>query len=57
MPKYLILLLLAGCSSQYDDCMEKERTEYRQRNPDASHSHMSQKQRDFETICSSVKNK
>jgi hypothetical protein len=57
--RYSIVLLLAvaGCSSQYDACLEKEREEYRQRNPNASHSMMSRKQAEFEMMCSSLKGK
>jgi len=57
--RYTIVLLLAvaGCSNQYDACLEKEREEYRQRNPKASHSVMSRKQAEFEMMCSSLKGK
>jgi len=57
--RYSIVLLLAvaGCSNQYDACLEKEREEYRQRNPNASHSVMSRKQVEFEMMCSSLKGK
>jgi hypothetical protein len=57
--RYSIVLLLAvaGCSNQYDACLEKEREEYRQRNPNASHSAMSRKQVEFEMMCSSLKGK
>jgi hypothetical protein len=57
--RYTIVLLLAvaGCSNQYDACLEKEREEYRQRNPKASHSAMSRKQAEFEMMCSSLKGK
>jgi hypothetical protein len=57
--RYSIVLLLAaaGCSNQYDACLDKEREQYRQRNPKASHSVMSQKQAEFEMMCSSLKGK
>ena len=57
--RYTIVLLLAvaGCTSQYDACLEKERTEYRERNPKASHSLMIRKQAEFEMMCSSLKGK
>ena len=56
--RYLIILfLVSGCSSQYDACLEKERREYRERNPKASHSVMSRKQAEFEMMCSSLKGK
>jgi hypothetical protein len=51
------LLAIAGCGSKYDECLEKEREQYRQRNPNASHSLMSRKQQEFEMMCSSLKNK
>lgn len=53
----IVLLLVAGCSSKYDECMDKEREQFRQRNPNASHSLMSRKQQEFETMCSSFKGK
>lgn len=53
----IVLLLVAGCNSKYDACLEKERAEYRQRNPNASHSVMSRKQAEFEMMCSSLKGK
>jgi len=57
--RYSIVLLLAaaGCSNQYDACLEKERAEYRQRNPNASHAMMGRKQQEFEMMCSSLKGK
>jgi len=56
---YLVLmfLILSGCSSKYDECLEKEREEFRQRNPNASHSLVSRKQQEFEMMCSSLKGK
>jgi hypothetical protein len=56
---YLVLmfLILSGCSSKYDECVAKEREEYRKRNPNASHSLMSRKQQEFEMMCSSLKGK
>jgi len=56
---YLVLmfLILSGCSNKYDECLEKERTEYRQRNPNASHAMMGRKQQEFEMMCSSFKGK
>jgi uncharacterized protein YceK len=53
----LMFLILSGCSSKYDDCLEKERETYRQRNPNASHAMMSRKQQEFEMMCSSLKGK
>ena len=56
---YLILMfmILTGCTSKYDECLEKERETFRQRNPNASHSLMSRKQQEFEMMCSSLKGK
>jgi hypothetical protein len=56
---YLILMfmILTGCTSKYDECLEKEREAFRQRNPNASHSMMSRKQQEFEMMCSSLKGK
>jgi hypothetical protein len=53
----LVVLVLTGCTSQYDACVEKEREEYRQRNPKASHAAISRKQQEFEMMCSSLKGK
>lgn len=53
----LVVLVLTGCTSQYDACVEKEREEYRQRNPKASHTAISRKQQEFEMMCSSLKGK
>jgi hypothetical protein len=56
---YLILMfmILTGCTSKYDECVAKEREEYRQRNSNASHAMMSRKQQEFEMMCSSLKGK
>lgn len=56
---YLVLmfLILTGCSSKHDECLAKEREEYRKRNPNASHSMISRKQQEFEMMCSSLKGK
>lgn len=53
----IVFLLIAGCSSKYDECLDKEREQFRQRNPNASHSLMSKKQQEFEMMCSSLKGK
>jgi hypothetical protein len=37
--------------------LEKEREEFRQKNPNASHSLVSRKQQEFEMMCSSLKGK
>jgi hypothetical protein len=53
----LFIFLLAGCSSQYDLCIEREKEDYRQRNPKASYGQIMSKQREFELTCSSFKGK
>ena len=54
---YLTLLgaILTGCSNKYDECMEKEKAEYRERNPKASYSQITARQKDFELSCSRLK--
>jgi hypothetical protein len=46
---------IAGCASEYDICMERQKEEYRQRNPKASYGQMQSKQAEFEMMCSSYK--
>ena len=53
----LVLMSLAGCSNDYDLCMERQKEEYRQRNPKASYGQMQSKQFEFEMLCSSYKKK
>ena len=53
----LVLISLAGCSNEYDVCIEKQKEEYRQRNPKASYGQMQSKQFEFEMMCSSYKKK
>lgn len=52
----LMLLILSGCSNQYEECIEKEKASYRERNPKASYSQLTAKQQDFEMMCSRLKN-
>jgi hypothetical protein len=52
----LMLLILSGCTNQYDACIEKEKAEYRARNPKASYSQITSRQQDFEMMCSRFKN-
>jgi hypothetical protein len=52
----LMFLILSGCSSKFDDCVEKEREGYRQKNPKASYGQITAKQAEFEMMCSSLKN-
>jgi hypothetical protein len=51
----LLLMSLAGCSKEYDACIEREKTSYRERNPKASYGQMQSKQAEFEMMCSSYK--
>lgn len=53
----LVLMSLAGCSNDYDLCIERQKEEYRQRNPKASYGQMQSKQFEFEMMCSSYKKK
>jgi|LauGreDrversion4_2_1035121.scaffolds.fasta_scaffold09246_5 hypothetical protein len=55
---YLTLIgaILTGCTNQYDACIEKEKAEYRARNPKASYSQITSRQQDFEMMCSRFKN-
>lgn len=53
----LVLMSLAGCSNEYDLCIERHKEEYRQRNPKASYGQMQSKQFEFEMMCSSYKKK
>lgn len=53
----LLLMSLAGCSNEYDACIERQKAEYRQRNPNASYGQMQSKQFEFEMMCSSYKKK
>lgn len=52
----LMLLILSGCSNQYEECIEKEKASYRERNSKASYSQLTAKQQDFEMMCSRLKN-
>jgi hypothetical protein len=53
----LVLMSLAGCSNEYDICIERQKEEYRQRNPKASYGQLTAKQAEFEMMCSSYKRK
>jgi hypothetical protein len=57
--KYFILSLvfLSACSSQYDQCIDQEKDNYRKRNPGASYGQLMSKQGEFEMMCSSYKGK
>jgi hypothetical protein len=51
----LVIMSIAGCASEYDICMERQKSEYRERNPKASYGQMQSKQAEFEMMCSSYK--
>jgi hypothetical protein len=53
----LVLMPITGCSNEYDACIEREKTSYRERNPKASYGQMQSKQAEFEMMCSSYKKK
>lgn len=53
----LVLMSLAGCSNEYDACIEREKATYRERNPNASYGQVNSKQAEFEMMCSSYKKK
>ena len=53
----LFLFLIVGCSSKYDECLEQQKAEYRERNPKASYGQVQSKQFDFELMCSKYKTK
>ena len=53
----LVFVLLAGCTSKFDECVEKEKEDFRQRNPKASFALMNSKQAEFEMMCSKFKGK
>lgn len=60
MIKFLFLSLvffIAGCTSQYDTCLETQKEEYRHRNPKASYGQIQSKQFEFEMLCSQYKGK
>lgn len=53
----LVLMSLVGCSSQYDACIETQKTSFRERNPKASYGQVQSKQAEFEMMCSQYKGK
>ena len=53
----LVLMSLVGCTSEYDLCIERQKEEYRQRNPNASYGQTQSKQAEFEMMCSAYKRK
>lgn len=58
MWKVLFLsLFLVGCTSQFDLCIEREKEDYRQRNPKATYGLVQSKMSEFEMSCSQYKGK
>ena len=58
--KYLTIIfifLLYGCANEYDLCIERQKEEFRQRNPKASYGQVQSKQFEFELMCSKHKSK
>lgn len=58
--RYLIIVLLLammGCTNKYDECIEQQKAEYRQRNPKASYALIQSRQFDFEMSCSKFRGK
>ena len=53
----LMVFVLVGCSSKYDECIEQQKAEYRERNPKASYGQVQSRQNDFELMCSKFKGK
>lgn len=53
----IVILMLTGCSSEYDLCIEREKEEFRQSSPNASYGQLTSKQQQFEMACSSFKSK
>lgn len=54
---FFLSLFLVGCTSQYDLCVERQKEDYRQRNPKATYGQMQAKQFEFEMMCSQYKGK
>jgi len=53
----VLLLAMMGCTNKYNECLEQQKSEYRQRNPKASFALMNSKQAEFEMMCSKFKGK
>lgn len=52
---WLLITVITGCADPYQDCIEREKTEYRTRNPKASYGEVQNRYRDFELMCSKFK--
>ena len=58
--RYILMVfavVAAGCSNPYEECIEQQKAEYRQRNPQASYGQVQSRQYDFELMCSKYKGK
>jgi len=53
----LISIFLVSCSSEYDLCIERQKSEYREKNTTASYGQVQSKQFEFEMMCSQFKDK
>ena len=53
----IVFVLAAGCSNKYDECVEQQKKDYRERNPKASYALIQSRQSDFELMCSKFKGK
>lgn len=51
----IILFVITGCANEYDLCVEREKQEYRQRNPNATYGQIVNRQQEFELLCSRLK--
>lgn len=48
---------IVACSNAYENCLDKEKADYRQRNPKASYGQVQSQQHNFELMCSKFKQK
>ena len=53
----VLFILAAGCSNKYDACINKQQTDYRASNPNASYAEAQRQYAVFEMMCSSLKGK
>jgi hypothetical protein len=52
-----LLTVLAGCTNKFDECIEQQKADYRQRNPGSSYGLINSKYAEFEVMCSKYKTK
>jgi hypothetical protein len=50
-----LLTVLAGCTNKFDECIEQQKADYRQRNPGSSYGLINSKYAEFEVMCSKYK--